>query len=74
MSTLADLDLSNSTVQDEPLLPNGHVKPMPDLPPHVNGNGDSNGIVHTATLGGVNPSLLAPLTVAPNIEKVSASP
>ena len=77
-SSLAELSLSGntSTVQNEPLLPNGHLKSLPEAVLQVNGNGvdgdwTGTGIVHTATLGGVNPSLLAPLTVAPNIEKVS---
>lgn len=76
MTSLAELDMSGNTVPEEPLLPNGQAKSLPEsAPPPVNGdlvkeNGLSNGIVHTATLGGVKPSLLAPLTVAPNIEKV----
>jgi AP-2 complex subunit alpha len=70
MSSLAELDLTGNNVQDEPLLPDAHPKSIPNSAPQVNGNGTSNGIKHTATLGGVNPSLLAPLTVAPNIEKV----
>lgn len=38
----------------------------------INGsNGDAKGLVYHATLGGVNPALLAPLTVADGVEKVS---
>ena len=76
MSTLADLDLSGNSVQDEPLLPDidnqATTKIVREIDGDVNGKSDLvvNGIVHTATLGGVNPSLLAPLTVAPNVEKV----
>ncbi len=70
MSSLADLDLSGSTVQDQPLLANGHAKSFPEATPQANCDETGDGIVHTATLGGVNPSLLAPLTVAPNIDKV----
>ena len=66
MSSLADLDLSGNTVQGEPLLPDAPAS-EPILPSsHTNGNGPP-----AATLGGVNPTLLAPLTVAPNVEKVS---
>ena len=75
MSTLADLDLSGNSVQDEPLLPDSgsHATPVRETDGDVKGGERDlvvNGIVHTATLGGVNPSLLAPLTVAPNVEKV----
>ncbi|WWD19238.1 hypothetical protein CI109_103696 [Kwoniella shandongensis] len=78
MSSLAELDLSGNTVQDEPLLPTGPSADLAQLQtpaaapilsslpaPHLNGNG----LVHTATLGGVNPALVAPLTVGDNIEK-----
>ncbi|RXK42346.1 AP-2 complex subunit alpha [Tremella mesenterica] len=63
MSSLADLDLSGNGWQDEPLLIN--EAPTAEALPQTNG-GDA--VVH-ATLGGVDPALLAPLTVAPNIEK-----
>ena len=80
MSTLADLDLSsNAAVQDEPLLGNGQTVMSPMEAPGqaapapaatVNDQGQKT-MKHMATLGGVAPSLLAPLTVAPNIEKAS---
>lgn len=79
MSSLADLDLSGDHVQEEPLLGNGSAPhavsnvyvPNGVGPPgtHVNGDGKL-----VATLGGVDPALLAPLTVAPNIEKVRPCP
>jgi AP-2 complex subunit alpha len=71
MASLADLDLSGGhTIQEEPLLANGGGATPAGLTTEVerNGNGD---LVQVASLGGVDPSLLAPLTVAPNIEKVS---
>ncbi|ODN90783.1 AP-2 complex subunit alpha [Cryptococcus wingfieldii CBS 7118] len=79
MSSLADLDLTGNNVQDQPLLPDAtgyasdlatlSINPtgMP-LQPDVTGvNGGK--MVHNATLGGVNPALLAPLTVADGLEK-----
>lgn len=81
MASLADLDLSsNAAIQEQPLLPSAPktqsppsmsdpIIPTPPSAPQTNGNG---GMAHAATLGGVAPSLLAPLTVAPNIEKVCA--
>lgn len=87
MSSLADLDLSGGGVQGQPLLngskgavgdaPGGvyvrdemvqsPIEESPALSPA--GNGDFN--VLTATLGGVAPALVAPLTKGPNVEKVS---
>jgi len=85
MASLADLDLSSgatAAIQEEPLLPSssgGLTQSPPQMqssqvtslpvPAYANG---SEGMKDIATLGGVAPSLLAPLTVAPNIEKVSA--
>jgi AP-2 complex subunit alpha len=79
MASLADLDLSGQTVQDEPLLPETRQRSVSDVSATdsaagvVTGatNGDSGPNVQTATLGGVNPAMLAPLTVGPNIEKAS---
>ena len=84
MASLADLDLSSgaSAVQEEPLLPDvahayaptrsipttGVTAPLLESPIPTN---DLDELKQPATLGGVAPSLLAPLTVAPNIEKVS---
>jgi len=85
MASLADLDLSSgaNTIQEEPLLPDvphaeapthslptGSAEPAMQSPIQTNGQ---EGLKQLATLGGVAPSLLAPLTVAPNIEKVSSS-
>ncbi|ORY35736.1 adaptin N terminal region-domain-containing protein [Naematelia encephala] len=73
MASLADLDLSGGTTQDEPLLANGSasaptpVTQTPAIPVEVNGNGVED--ESFATLGGVDPTLLVPLTVHPNIEK-----
>ena len=86
MTSLADLDLSGgnaSGVQDEPLVPNRQPSAsiVPTLSngaaaessPAAQTNGAANGgLKYEATLGGVAPALLAPLTVAPNIEKVSS--
>lgn len=86
MASLADLDLSSSAaaaIQEEPLLASssgGLTQSPPQIqsaqvttpPVPVYANG-SEGMKDIATLGGVAPSLLAPLTVAPNIEKVSAA-
>lgn len=55
MSSLAELDMSGNNVQDEPLLP--------DATANGTGTGDR------ATLGGVDPVLLKPLTVGRNIDK-----
>ena len=66
MSSLAGLNMSGHNVQEEPLLPDSTA------------NGNGNGIVPQptgaeddgrATLGGVDPFLLRPLTVGPNIDK-----
>lgn len=94
LSSLADLDLTGSQIQDQPLLtsaPTGaynqelaglqmqptNVAGAPLLSGQVNGsndmngmNGDAKGLAYSATLGGVNPALLAPLTVADGVEKV----
>ncbi|ADV23640.1 AP-2 complex subunit alpha [Cryptococcus gattii E566] len=93
LSSLADLELTGSHVQNQPLLtsaPTGaysqelaglHIQPTgaggAPLPGgQVNGsngingsNGDAKGLAYHATLGGVNPALLAPLTVADGVEK-----
>ncbi|OXC83109.1 AP-2 complex subunit alpha [Cryptococcus neoformans] len=93
LSSLADLDLTGSQIQDQPLLtsaPTGaynqelaglqmqptNVAGAPLLSGQVNGsndmngmNGDAKGLAYSATLGGVNPALLAPLTVADGVEK-----
>jgi AP-2 complex subunit alpha len=78
MASLAGLDLSGSAVQDEPLLPETRQRSESAVSAAsatsatsatVNG-ASAPPTVQTATLGGVNPALLAPLTVAPNIEKV----
>ncbi|ORX38335.1 adaptin N terminal region-domain-containing protein [Kockovaella imperatae] len=77
MTSLADLDLSggNDThgVQNEPLVPHRQGTTS-SLPEGSNGTPETNGppdptMKHIATLGGVAPSLLAPLTVAPKIDK-----
>ncbi|KAL7422361.1 hypothetical protein Q5752_003007 [Cryptotrichosporon argae] len=71
MSSLAGLDMSGAGtgIQDEPLLPDRPVSAeSEESNMAANGNGGLLS-VQTATLGGVAPSLLAPLTVAPNIEK-----
>jgi AP-2 complex subunit alpha len=78
MASLADLDLSGGhTIQEEPLLANGGgATPagIPMMSPELEVNGNGNGeLKHVASLGGVDPALLAPLTVAPNIEKVCCS-
>lgn len=79
MSSLADLDLSSSAApQEQPLLASAtraqSPPPMPapaaPIAPQAPTNGNA-GLAHAATLGGIAPSLLAPLNVAPNIEKVS---
>ena len=57
MSSLAELDMSGNNVQDEPLLPDDTAASA--------ANGDDS----RATLGGVDPLLLKPLTVGRNIEK-----
>lgn len=74
MASLADLDLgAQSATQEEPLL-NGNVNGsgggLMESPVQETGP-DGEFSVLTATLGGVDPALVAPLTVAPNIEKVS---
>ncbi|WVR09438.1 hypothetical protein IAU60_006505 [Kwoniella sp. DSM 27419] len=74
MSSLADLDLTGNNVQDEPLLPEPtgttaaiqQAQPA-QSEPQVQTNGSS--LLHTATLGGVNPALLAPLTIGRDVEK-----
>ena len=68
MSSLAGLDMTGRSVQEEPLLPdstangngNGNV-----IPPQPTGSEDDG----RATLGGVDPFLLRPLSVGPNIDK-----
>lgn len=78
MASLAGLDLSGATIQEEPLLPSAPrtQSPLQSQASHalqpepLASVGGSEGLKHAATLGGVAPSLLAPLTVAPNIEKV----
>lgn len=84
MASLAGLDLSGSAVQDEPLLPETRQRSesatsaasatsatsAPSAPSATVNGTSAPPTVQTATLGGVNPALLAPLTVAPNIEKV----
>lgn len=68
MESLRDLDLAGGgTIRDEPLL-------MPDGQTPSDGVNGSAPTVQTATLGGVNPALLAPLTVHPNIDKVRRCP
>ena len=62
MSSLAELDMSGNNIQDEPLLPDTTANSA------VNG-GDSSAADSRATLGGVDPLLLKPLTVGRNIEK-----
>lgn len=70
MSSLAGLDLSTPSAPTggERLLPDSTLSAEPDsiTSPIVARPDDFQ---HNANLGGVNPSLLAPLTVAPNIEK-----
>jgi hypothetical protein len=56
MASLAELDMSGNNVQDEPLL--------------LGGSEQLEGASDKATLGGVDPWRLAPLTVGPNVEKV----
>ena len=83
MTSLADLDLSggaSGAAQEEPLVDHAAASPTAakgmsevleaDAPAATNGTA-SSGMQHVATLGGVAPALLAPLTVAPKIEKVS---
>ena len=83
LTSLADLDLSGSAAgaaQEEPLVDHAGASSTAskDLsgtsefaaPATVNGTA-SSGMQHVATLGGVAPALLAPLTVAPKIEKVT---
>ncbi|WVQ79744.1 hypothetical protein IAT38_001844 [Cryptococcus sp. DSM 104549] len=67
----ADLAQLNQPQQQAPAAPQVQQPQAAAVavasPPLVNGGGA--GLVHTATLGGVNPALLAPLTVAEGIEK-----
>lgn len=63
MSSLAELDMSGNNVQDEPLLPDTTANSA------AAANGNGNGDDSRATLGGVDPLLLRPLTVGRNIEK-----
>lgn len=71
MSSLAGLDLSAPSSMDvaagERLLPETSLNSEPDAVAAAAARPDD--FQHNATLGGVNPSLLAPLTVAPNVEK-----
>jgi AP-2 complex subunit alpha len=66
MSSLAGLDMSGHNVQEEPLLPdstaNGIGHGIASQPTGAEDDG-------RATLGGVDPFLLRPLTVGPNIDK-----
>jgi AP-2 complex subunit alpha len=60
MSSLAGLDMTGNNIQAEPLLPDSTA------------NGSTPGVSEDdgrATLGGVDPFLLRPLTVGPNIDK-----
>jgi AP-2 complex subunit alpha len=60
MSSLAGLDMTGNNIQAEPLLPDSTA------------NGSAPGVSEDdgrATLGGVDPFLLRPLTVGPNIDK-----
>lgn len=59
MSSLAGLDMSGPSIQEEPLLPDSTA----------NGNVGTAEDDSRATLGGVDPFLLRPLTVGPNIDK-----
>ncbi|WVN86237.1 uncharacterized protein L203_101398 [Cryptococcus depauperatus CBS 7841] len=61
-----DADLAGIQIQ-----PTGVLPATETLPSQVNSrvNGESKDLVHTATLGGVNPALLAPLTVADGVGK-----
>lgn len=70
MASLVGLDLT-STPTGEGLLSgnsNGNITGEPEVmsPSAVDRPDD---FLHNATLGGVNPSLLAPVTVAPNVDK-----
>jgi AP-2 complex subunit alpha len=72
MSSLAGLDLSTPiAVPEQRLLPDTTLMAEPDtmsaVPTPVAARPDD--FQHNATMGGVNPSLLAPVTIAPNIEK-----
>lgn len=71
MSSLAGLDLSTPSepVGGERLLPESNLSAEPDSLPSTPLTTRPNDFQHNATLGGVNPSLLAPLTVAPNVDK-----
>lgn len=76
-----------NNIQEQPLLSSSLPKSISEVPPMmsppvpapasngsngVESNGlEDAGLKYQATLGGVAPSLLAPLTAAPNIEKVS---
>ena len=87
MSSLADLDLGGNSAgaaQEQPLMPDapptqGAARAKAVISA-ANGDDDSDeegmdgSIQQTATLGGVAPELLAPLTVAPRIEKVCVNP
>ncbi|KAK4689163.1 AP-2 complex subunit alpha, partial [Tremellales sp. Uapishka_1] len=67
MSSLADLDMSGTTMQDMPLLPEQALSPSM---PQTNGNGLANGLAPTgATIGGLSPLAVAALTQGPNVEK-----
>lgn len=63
MASLAELDMSGNNVQDEPLLPDANGDA--NRPTHI-----PEGAADRATLGGVDPWLLVPLTAGPNVEKV----
>lgn len=64
MSSLAGLDMSTPQ-NEQPLLPgNGTLSAEPDIMTPISPSARDG-----PTLGGVNPALLAPLTVAPNVEK-----
>jgi AP-2 complex subunit alpha len=66
MSSLAGLDLSAPSAPTVFTAEPTAMLPDVEVPPAIAGPDD---LQHNATLGGVNPSLLAPVTVAPNIEK-----
>lgn len=73
MSSLAGLDMRGADgIQDEPLLPNGSEATTQPTRSLSNGEAITNGVLAptTATLGGFSTTLLAPLTVGPNVDKV----
>ncbi|WOO83240.1 AP-2 complex subunit alpha-2 [Vanrija pseudolonga] len=71
LNSLAGLDMSGQTEGQERLLGgNGPVSEEPDaMTPISPTSPNPLTFQHTATLGGVAPALLQPLTVAPNIDK-----